>query len=278
MCRTFESVALLALILYIGMPSAGLAAQVDGDLFPVPETNTITFWGHACFYMDVDGYGIAIDPVFETFAFFRWRHVPVPPSSSYAGSRLILISHSHPDHLSVSTIREFPSGATILCPKPSERYISTLGREVKAMAPGDEFTFPGGKVVAVMAQHAGTRYGVRSQTDGGALGYVVYTPYATVYYSGDTNLFWGMDEVGAAHSPDIAILNISSHLQGEDAVEAARRVGAKTVIPAHFGAYGYLFVPERKRPRGYEEMLEGLGDTMVLLGLGESHPLLRAGR
>jgi L-ascorbate metabolism protein UlaG (beta-lactamase superfamily) len=145
--------------------------------------------------------------------------------------------------------------------------------EVKAMAPGDSFDFPGGRVVAVLAQHAGTRYGVRSQTDGGALGYVVYTPHGTVYCSGDTNLFEGMDDVGREHSPDIAVFNISGHLHGDDAVEAADRVGAGVIIPAHFAAYGHFFIPEPKRPRDYDEMAEGLGGRLVLLGLGESYSL-----
>jgi L-ascorbate metabolism protein UlaG (beta-lactamase superfamily) len=124
-----------------------------------------------------------------------------------------------------------------------------------------------------MAQHAGTRYGVRSQTDGGALGFVIYTPYRTLYYSGDTNLFRGIEEVGKTHSPDIAVLNMSGHLHGGDAVEAARRLGSEVVIPAHFGVYGYLFMPEPEKPRDYDELLEGLGDTMVLLGPGETYPL-----
>ena len=247
-------------------------------MFPVPEVNVITFWGHACFYIDVDGYGIAVDPAFETRVFLRWRHVPAPPPSSYAGTRLILITHAHSDHLCPETIREFPTGAIVLCPEPSERFISVLGREVKAMVPGDEFEFPGGKVVAVMAKHAGTRYGIRSQTDGGALGFVIYTPYRTVYFSGDTNLFDGIDEVAETHAPDIAVLNISGHLHGEDAVEAARRLGSETVIPGHFGAYGDLFMPERKKPRDYDELAENLGDRLVLLGLGESYSLRMAHR
>ena len=97
-----------------------------------------------------------------------------------------------------------------------------------------------------------------------------HRPAFKVYYSGDTNLFDGMDDVARVHSPDIAILNISGHLHGEDAVEAARRIGATTVIPSHFGAYGHLFLPEPKMPRDYDELLEGLGETVMLLYLGES--------
>jgi L-ascorbate metabolism protein UlaG (beta-lactamase superfamily) len=272
MHRVFLPTAVLLLTLCM-LPVVAAAVDVDGDLFPIPDVNTLTFWGHACVYIDVERYGIVLDPVFERRTFLRWRRAPVPPAPSYAGTRLILITHAHPDHLSLSTIRGFPPEATILCPKPSRRYISTLGREVVAMSPGDAFDFPGGRVVAVLAQHAGTRYGVRSQTDGGALGYVIYTPGATVYCSGDTNVFDGMDEVAASHTPDIAVLNISGHLHGEDVTEAAERLGVETVIPVHFGAYGHLFIPAPKRPRDYEEMAEGLGEKLVLLGLGESYPL-----
>ena len=265
--------ALTFIALAVSQSAAVAVSPPHGELFPVPDTNAITFWGHACLYIDVEGFGIAVDPFFEKLALLRWRGAPVPPPASYSGTRLILITHAHPDHLSLSTIRTFPAEAVILCPEPSERYISTLGRTVQAMEPGDTFAFPGGRVVAVVAKHAGTRYGVRSRTDGGALGYVVYTPYSTVYCSGDTNLFPGMDDVARDHAPDIAIINISGHLHGEDAVEAADRLGARVVIPIHFGAYGYLFMPESKEPRDYDRLARGLGERMIVLGLGESFPL-----
>jgi L-ascorbate metabolism protein UlaG (beta-lactamase superfamily) len=271
-------VAALALVLSACAIPAAPAAEIDAGIFQVPRKNAITFWGHASFYIDVDGFGIAIDPVFDDHAFIRWRHKPKPPAFCYAGTRLILITHAHTDHLSLDTIGGFPPEAVILCPGPSERYVSTLGREVISMAPGEEYVFPGGKVVAVMAKHAGTKFGIRSRTDGGAMGYVLYTQYCTVYFSGDTNLFEGIYEVGKKHAPDIAVLNITGHLHGEDAVEAARGLGSEIVIPCHFGAYGYLFVPERDEPRDYDDLVEGLGDRVVLLRLGESHPLARPER
>ncbi len=260
----------MALALAVSLSAGSSCAAAIAELFGRPPANSITFWGHACFYIDIDGYGIVTDPAFGDRLFLRWRRVPAPPRSSYGRARLILISHAHPDHLDLDTIAIFPGGVTILCPEPAAGLISERGIDAKVMRPGDSFEYPGGKVVAVVAKHAGSRYGVRSLTDGSALGFVIYTPYSTVYYSGDTNLFEGLDDVGRVHAPDIAILNISGHLHGKDAVEAARRVGAGTIIPSHFGAYGHLFWPEQKLPREYDEMLEGLGETMVLLHLGES--------
>jgi L-ascorbate metabolism protein UlaG (beta-lactamase superfamily) len=242
-------------------------------LFGRPPANSITFWGHACFYIDIEGYGIVTDPAFGRREFLRWRRVPAPQPDSYDGARLILISHSHPDHLAPKTLDTFPPEATILCPEPASEMVTELGMHAEVMRPGDSFEFPGGKVIAVTAKHAGSRYGVRSPVDGSALGYVIYTPCSTVYYSGDTNLFEGMDDVGRIHSPDIAILNISGHLHGPDAVEAAGRIGAETVIPGHFGAYGHLFLPAPALPRDYDQLEEGLGDALRLLDLGDSLPL-----
>jgi len=273
-CRTLEPAfnlticAILVFTVYLAIGSNCSAAITE--LFGKPPANSITFWGHACFYVDVEGYGIITDPAFGGRQFLRWRRVPAPPPASYDGARLILVSHSHPDHLAPETLRTFPPGVTVLCPQPAAETILELGMHAKVMRPGDSFDYPGGKVVAVMAKHAGSRYGIRSPTDGSALGYVIYTPRSTVYYSGDTNLFEGLDDVGRVHSPDIAILNISGHLHGEDAVEAARRIGAATVIPSHFGAYGHLFLPEPELPRDYDQLKDGLGEAVVLLHLGES--------
>ena len=271
--RALSLIVAAALILTVSLATGPDCAAAISELFGKPPANSITFWGHACFYIDVEGFGIVTDPAFEGRAFLRWRRVPVPPPDSYNGTRIILISHSHPDHLVPETLVRFPPGVTVLCPEPAAETISELGMHAKIMRPGNSFDYPGGKVVAVVAKHAGSRYGVRSPTDGSALGYVIYTPSSTVYYSGDTNLFDGMYDVGLVHSPDIAILNISGHLHGEHAVEAARRIGADTVIPSHFGAYGHLFLPEPELPRDYDQLVEGLGETLRLLYLGESLPL-----
>ena len=63
------------------------------------------------------------------------------------------------------------------------------------MRPGDEYPFPGGKIVAVPAHHPGGRNSIKANHDGDALGYVVYTPTKRIYYSGDTEYFQGMFDI-----------------------------------------------------------------------------------
>ncbi len=143
------------------------------------------------------------------------------------------------------------------------------------MRPGDRFEFPGGRIVAIAVKHMGGRYSVRAAADGRALGYVIRTERATIFYSGDTNYFEGFGDVGLIYNPDITLLNINGHLHSTDAVRAALETHARTVIPLHFGAYGYLIFTTGGTPRDHEEMERLLSPSYHALGLGESVPLSR---
>jgi L-ascorbate metabolism protein UlaG (beta-lactamase superfamily) len=249
--------------------TAGLA-PCDASLFPVPQRDALTFWGHACCYLDVGGFGIVTDPVFQEAFTIERRHIPAPPPDSYRNARIVLLSHAHPDHLDAETLSHFPGACVILCPEPSAKYLSHLPQQVHCMEPGDAYEFAGGRIVAVAADHPGGRRSSSAAADGRALGYVIETPRGTVYYAGDSKYFDGFAEVARAFHPDIALLNLNGHLHSEDAVRAFRATGATRLVPMHFGAYGYLFLPERKEPRDLNELRDQLGSELDVLLPGQS--------
>ena len=144
--------------------------------------------------------------------------------------------------------------------------------------PDDVYEIPDGTITAVVAKHPGGRTGVIASTEGDALGWVIETSLGTLYWSGDTNYFPGFDEVGSRFRPDVALLDINGHLHAMDAVRAAWATRAQTIVPLHFGAYGYFFFGEPKQPRDWEVMREHLGDQLVILGLAESLDLPVTGR
>ena len=242
---------------------------IDPELYPEPQTNTITFWGHATSYIDVGGVGIVTDPVFEdSYSPWHGRKIPAPPSSAYDQTDIILISHAHRDHLHPRSIARFSKGTVVLCPEPSAKHLDDLGLEVRVMKPGDEYEFAGGKIVAVPAHHPGGRNSFRANHDGDALGYVIHTSSQTIYYSGDTAYFPGLSDIGLAHHPDVVILNINGHLNSYEAILAIGALGAPTVIPTHFGAYGGSNA--RRSPGWREELQRLMGETIVSLEVGES--------
>ena len=262
----------LAVLLAGCSPSYHFATAPGPVLFPEPRRDTITFWGHACAYVDVGGVGIVTDPVFESkYMLLRPRKIATPPPESYDQTRFVLVSHAHQDHMNPRTLARFPATTTILCPAGVAKYLRHVSAAVRVMRPGDEVAFPGGRIVAVAALHPGGRWALRSHRDGRALGYVIRTPERTVYYSGDTGYFDGIDSVGSRYRPQVALLNINAHLHSMDAVRAINALRAPTVVPLHFGAYG------GNRPgrsvAWQKELERSFGSVVVPLAVGETLPL-----
>jgi L-ascorbate metabolism protein UlaG (beta-lactamase superfamily) len=248
-------------------------ARTDAGVFPPPERNAITFWGHACAYVDVDGVGIVTDPVFRNVILSRHRRGPAPPPSSYAGARVVLISHAHPDHMDPPTLRTLPEEAVILCPEPVAEHLKGVGRDVQVMHGGDVYAFDGGTITAVSVHHMGGRWGLTSGTDGRALGYVIETPQQVIFYSGDSNYFSGFSDVGWSFDPDILMLNVNGHLSGTDATRSAWATRARVVIPLHWGTLPYWIFGGNDRPRDEQLMKQVVGDRLHVLEVGQSYPL-----
>jgi L-ascorbate metabolism protein UlaG (beta-lactamase superfamily) len=250
---------------------AGGLAQPDAQLFPVPARNAITFWGHACLYLDYEGFGIVTDPVFEKSLFIvRHRRIPAPPPASYAATKVVLISHAHPDHLSAETLRTFPKDIVILCPEPCAHHLDEVGRTVRVVSPGDTIAFGSVRVTVVPAHHTGGRFGLDASLDGRAVGYVIETPKATVFYSGDTDYFSGFSNVGWTFEPDFSFVNVNGHLPSTDATRAAVKSRARVVIPLHWGALGYLVIGGNRRPRDEDTLRRVLGERLHVLEVGQS--------
>ena len=268
---------LLALMVVIACafgcaPAIHARPRVDSLLYSEPSRNAITFWGHACAYIDVGGFGIVTDPAFmNRWVILRHRLIPVPPPEAYDQTRVVLISHAHQDHLDPKALARFSPGTVILAPAPAAKYLSRRGIRAYVMAPGSEYRIPGGSIIAVTAFHPGGRNAIKARADGRALGYVIRTAKTTIYYSGDTKYFPGFATIGAKYRPDIALLNVNRHLHSSDALLAIKDLGAPVVIPSHYGAYSGQSA--RLATRWRRELVQALGATLVPLEVGESMPI-----
>jgi L-ascorbate metabolism protein UlaG (beta-lactamase superfamily) len=108
-------------------------------------------------------------------------------------------------------------------------------------------------------------------SDGNAkyLGYVLRLGLYTIYHSGDTVRFQGMDELLRPHNIDVALLPINGkvgNMSGRDAARLAKDIGARLVIPCHYDMFEFNtadpkddFIPECER----------LGQAYRVLKLGE---------
>jgi L-ascorbate metabolism protein UlaG (beta-lactamase superfamily) len=248
----------------------GLNHNTDSELFPEPPRNSITTWGHATNYIDINGFGIITDPIFEPkYGIINKRFISAPPMSAYDQTDIILISHPHQDHLSPTTISKFPPHVKIFAPKQSEKYLKNFNSQTTIMKPGDIYEFQGGQIIAVAVHHPGYRYSLKARHDGRALGYIIRTENQTIFYSGDTEYFDGFKEIGRTYKPNLVILNLSTHMRTNDAIRTIKDLGVQKVIPSHYGAYGGGS-NEGKTSKYRSELSKYLGNIWVSLQIGKS--------
>jgi L-ascorbate metabolism protein UlaG (beta-lactamase superfamily) len=83
-------------------------------------------------------------------------------------------------------------------------------------------------------------------------GYVLRSGKHSVYHAGDTAYFDGFKEIGERLKPDLALLPIGAyhpasfrnvHTSPEDAIQAFQDLGARWMVPMHYGTFRLSYEP-----------------------------------
>jgi L-ascorbate metabolism protein UlaG (beta-lactamase superfamily) len=211
----------------------------------------LTWLGHSTVLLELAGGRVITDPLLTHRVAHLRRHVPIDLSAT---DRLdaVLVSHVHHDHLHVPSLRALRRDVAVVVPVGAGRLVARRGfDDVREVQIGDVVQLAEIEVEVVPARH-GHRRGPHSRVTAAAVGYVVRTAERSVYFAGDTDLF---PEMAALAPVDVALLPIwgwgpsigEGHLDPQRAVEAALRVGARLVVPIHWGTYSPAIV-RRRRP------------------------------
>lgn len=144
---------------------------------------------------------------------------------------IVLITHSHGDHLSPPDIAKIAKEDTVfVCPKDEKCLAALKGRNVKTVAPGDKLEIGGIRIAAVRAHNLDKPYHPKSNS---WVGYVVQSGDRRFYFAGDTDLIPEMKDIEA----DIAFLPVGGKytMNATEAAEAAKIIKAKYFVPYHGG-------------------------------------------
>jgi len=158
---------------------------------------------------------------------------------------LMLITHGHFDHIQDAVAMAERATPTVFCVHEMASWLESKGvGKVQGMNKGGTQIFSDVSVTMVYADHsAGVDDDGAVLYGGEATGYVI-TPETgpVIYHAGDTNLFGDMRLIGELYRPEIAILPIGDHytMSPREAAVACRLIGAKTVIPGHWGTFPIL--------------------------------------
>lgn len=216
-----------------------LSANRDSNIMNLNGIK-LTWLGHATFRAETPaGKTILIDP---------WvMGNPMTPENEKSVKKVdvMLCTHGHFDHIGDAVEigkKHNPKvvGIPELCGWLEKKGV----KQTSAMNKGGTQTVGDIKVTMVHADHScGIQDGDEIVYGGEACGYVVeFANGVKIYHAGDTNVFGDMKIIRELYAPEIAMIPIGDHftMGPREAAYACKLLGAKTVIPMHFGTFPVL--------------------------------------
>ena len=238
----------------------GAALRNNKDRF------SITWIGHATTLLQAGGVNILTDPIFSNTVGGIVRNAPPGVAlSSLPPIDVVVISHNHRDHLDASAIDQLDASVQYIVPLGLAAWFQARGRNRVIELDWWQSTVVSGragaraKVTMVPAQHW-SRRGLSDENQSLWGGYVIDAGQTRVYFAGDTAWPAEFSEIGRRFPHiDYAILPIgayaprwfmrSQHIDPVEAAKAFRELGAKWLVPVHWGTFRLSDEPMDEPPR-----------------------------
>ena len=225
---------------------------------------TLTYYGHSCFSVTVNGKKLLFDP------FITANELAKDIDINTMEADYILLSHGHGDHVADVEAIASRTGAMIIAGYEVAMWFAGKGlQHYHPMNPGGKRRFDFGEVKCVSAVHSSSMpdgsYG------GNPIGFIILNDEQNFYYAGDTALTLDMQLIPLFAEIDFAVLPIGDNFTMgiEDAVQAAKMVQTNTVIGVHYDTFGYIKIDHQEaagifKSQGVDLRLLGIGETIEL--------------
>ncbi len=221
----------------------------------------VTWLGQAGLLIEKCGKNIFVDPYLsnsvEKINSKNYRRVKVNEDFYKIKPDMIILTHDHLDHTDPETLEKYLgnySGITVLASKNAWNTARSFGGDHNYVMFNRHTTWTqfGMKFTAVCAEHS----------DDYAIGVIIDDDDKKYYITGDTlyneNVFVDIDmKVDVLFLP---INGVGNNMNMTDAENFAKRVGAKAVVPIHFGMFDELspnefYCANKIIPQIYKEIL-----------------------
>lgn len=263
----------------------------------VKDARLAVLWiGHATMLIQIDDKFILTDPVFtETVAFLSKRLIePGIDVENLPQIDVALISHLHPDHLSLGSLEMIEDKIeNLIVPEGGLLYVPNYNFESNDLKWWNTTEINGVKITGAPVLHNGMRYGLdydwlpRAFTS-----YIIEYNGITVYFGGDT----GYDSTTTVFKKtakkfpqiDLAILPISPihpreysyirHTDPHDALLVAKDLRAKRILPMHYDTFAeaYDTLGEAEQLMKHEMLKNNLtNEDVIILKIGEQRTILK---
>jgi L-ascorbate metabolism protein UlaG (beta-lactamase superfamily) len=166
----------------------------------------------------------------------------------------VLITHAHVDHLNRWSLKAVDRAAHLVVPRGAAPIVADLGfARVTEVEPGDHVDLGGLDIVAVPTRHDQGRW--RKGDSPACAGYVLSAGGAAVHHAGDVDFSDHaiFDDLGKQFRLDATLLPIGGmmpvwyyrwrrnaldrgvHIDPDCALDIFQRLGARTLVPVHWG-------------------------------------------
>lgn len=248
---------------------------LKSDFSSSPADFGLYWLGHASLLAEIDGARVLVDPVFGSASplpFVLRRLTPAPlDAKNLPKIDILLITHDHYDHLEKHTIQTTFARHYIVPLGLKDMLVGWGVDENKITELGwwQSTEIMGLKITATPSLHgSGRSLLARNES--------LWVSYAVE--SGRKKIFFGADSGYGAHFAsigerfggfDIACLGISGtlgslHLEPSTALKAAKELGAKALLPVHWGTFNQDLKPWSE---SIEQLYTSKGEQSVLTPL-----------
>ncbi len=176
---------------------------------------------------------------------------------------LILITHSHYDHCSVSDLQKIvKDGTRIIMTVDSQSKIARFNVPIRMeiVEAGQELDLGNIKISVVPAYNVDKPF---HSKDEGLVGYLIKMNDVIIYHAGDTDLIPEMQKLTGYNKNFVALLPVGGRftMDSSEAFEAAKLIKPSVVIPMHWGS----IVGTREDAEEFRGLCEGEGIKCEIL-------------
>lgn len=246
---------------------------------------SITFIGHSTLLINIGGFKILTDPILANWVYGvpRIKRVKANVRRLNGSVDLILISHAHKDHLNKKTLKKFSSEIPVATHFNNKNYLRGCRRDnIIEFDHWQEKEFSGGivKITLVPASHPKT---LPWGPIGTPSGFIIESKKQNIYFAGDTSFCKDIfTKISQRFEIDTLLMPIGAysprwllkrgHVNPDEALETLKIIGAKKMIPIHWGSFMMALDTPQKPIRILRKKINGTDfeNRIVILKNGET--------
>ncbi len=221
----------------------------------------ITWLGHAAFLIEGKD-RVLIDP-------FLLGNPKASVTPEEVDCDIICVTHGHGDHLGDAVAIARRTGAVVACIVEMSEYLEKCEVESIGFNIGGTAKIKNTSITMVPAFHSSSIGAPGLEFSAAIAVGMVIDSGKVVYHAGDTCVYGDMKITGELYNPEVALLPIGGFftMDPRQAALAASFIGAKTVVPMHYGTWE----PIEQDPEEFKRLVEESSKAkVVVLNPGES--------